>query len=122
MKKTLVLLATVAFALVMLYSCNNGATTGESESTSPLVKGQWTSNFFGEITTYQFNDDKTGKFISSDASKSYDFTYETTEDSIFFTNVSDKSVLGCAYTLLEENKLRITEPCHNRILDREARK
>ena len=122
MKKTLVLLASIAFALVMLYSCNNGSKTEESESNSPFVKGQWTLNFFGEITTYQFNDDMTGKFISSNASDSYDFTYETTTDSIFFTNVSDKSVLGCAYTLLEENKLRITEPCHNRILDREDRK
>ena len=77
MKKTLVLLATVAFALVMLYSCNNGAKTEESESNSPFVKGQWTLNFFGEITTYQFNDDMSGKFISSKNEDSYDFKQES---------------------------------------------
>ena len=122
MKKTLVLLASIAFALVMLYSCNNSAKTEESESNSPFVKGQWTLNFFGEITTYQFNDDMTGKFISSDASESYDFTYETTTDSIFFTNVADKSVKRYAYTFINDDKLRFNYPGHNMVYDREKRK
>ncbi len=122
MKKSLVLLATVAFALVMLYSCNNGATSENSESTSPLVKGQWTLNFFGEITTYQFNDDMSGKFISSKNEDSYDFTYETTADSIFFTNVADKSVKRYAYTFINDDKLRFNYPGHNMVYDREARK
>ncbi|GEM_PF-1974265 len=122
MKKTLVLLASIAFALVMLYSCNNGAKTEESESNSPFVKGQWTLNFFGEITTYQFNDDMTGKFISSNASESYDFTYETTTDSIFFTNVADKSVKRYAYSFINDDKLRFNYPGHNMVYDREKRK
>ncbi len=122
MKKTLVLLATVAFALVMLYSCNNGAKTEESESDSPFVKGQWTLNFFGEVTTYQFNGDMTGKFISSKDGDSYDFTYETTADSIFFTNVADKSVKRYAYTFINDDKLRFNWPGNNMVYDRVSRK
>ena len=122
MKKTLVLLATVAFALVMLYSCNNGAKTEESESDSPFVKGQWTLNFSGEVTTYQFNGDMTGKFISSKDGDSYDFTYETTADSIFFTNVADKSVKRYAYTFINDDKLRFNWPGNNMVYDRVSRK
>ncbi len=122
MKKSLVFFATVAFALVMLYSCNNGAKTEESESDSPFVKGQWTLNFFGEVTTYQFNGDMTGKFISSKDGDSYDFTYETTADSIFFTNVADKSVKRYAYTFINDDKLRFNWPGNNMVYDRVSRK
>lgn len=107
MKKSLVLLATVAFAFVMLYSCNNGATT--EESSSPLTKGQWASS----LTTYQFNDDMTGKCIDTfNPDHSYDFTYTSTADSIFITKVSEDGVtnrpIAYAYELTDNNKsLRI---------------
>ena len=79
MKKTLVLLASVAFALFMLSSCNS--------EPKPLTSGQWSVDFFGETQTYQFNDDNTGKYISGE--DGYDFTYEIVGDSIFISQVSD---------------------------------
>lgn len=82
MRKTLVLLASVAFALVMLSSCKSEPKT--------LTSGQWSVDFLGAISTYQFNDDMTGKFISASGDDfSYDFTYELVGDSIFISQVSD---------------------------------
>ena len=80
MKKTLVLLASVAFALVMLSSCNS--------EPKPLTGGQWDFEFLGEVTSsYQFNDDCTGRFISSMGDDySYDFTYEIKGDSLIMNN------------------------------------
>ena len=86
MKKTLVLLASVAFALVMLSSCKSEPKT--------LTSGQWSVDFLGAVSTYQFNDDMTGKFISASGEEfSYDFTYELAGDSIFISQVSDEDAL-----------------------------
>ncbi len=121
MKKTLVFLATVAFALVMLYSCNNGATKEES---SPLTKGQWVSS----LTTYQFNEDMTGKCINTfNPDHSYDFTYTSTADSIFITKVSNDGVNhtpeGYAYELKNDGKsLRIYNERNNYPCDWQERK
>ena len=94
MRKTLVLLASIALALAMLSSCNSGTTTNtESDSSKSnaktLTDGQWSVDFLGDHTTYQFNDDKTGKYISSNEEDSYDFTYDIVGDSIFISQVSD---------------------------------
>ena len=122
MKKSLVFLATVAFALVMFYSCNNGAKT--EESTSPLTKGQWVSS----LATFQFNDDMTGKCINTFSSEqSYDFTYTSTADSIFITEVSNDGVnhnpKAYAYELKDDGKsLRIYNSRNNYPCDWQERK
>ncbi|MBO4615107.1 MAG: hypothetical protein J5709_08325 [Bacteroidales bacterium] len=94
MRKTLVLLASVAFALTMLTSCNSGTSTntgsGSDQSNGKtLTDGQWSIDFLGDRNTYQFNDDKTGKYISSNEDECYDFTYDIVGDSIFISQVSD---------------------------------
>ncbi len=82
MRKTLLLMASVIFALVMLSSCKSEPKT--------LTSGQWSIDFLGDVNTYQFNDDMTGKYISSAGEEnSYDFTYEIVGDSIFIKQVSD---------------------------------
>jgi len=80
MKKTLLVLASVVFALVMLSSCK-----GEPKT---LTSGQWNFDFLGETTsTYIFNDDGTGKFVSSMGDEySWDFTYTTKGDSLIMNN------------------------------------
>ena len=75
MKKTLVLLASVAFALFMLSSCNS--------EPKPLTSGQWTWDFLGTAQTYQFNDDGTGAYITGE--DGYEFTYKIEGDSIFIS-------------------------------------
>ena len=69
MKKTLVLLASVAFALIMFSSCNF--------EPKPLTSGQWKN---ARNEAFQFNDDKTGKEIqypfAGGEESSTDFTYE----------------------------------------------
>ena len=79
MKKTLVLLASVAFALFMLSSCNS--------EPKPLTSGQWTWDFFGVAQTYQFNDDGTGAYIAGE--NGYEFTYKIEGDSIFISQGED---------------------------------
>ena len=80
MKKTLVLLASVAFALFMFSSCNS--------EPKPLTGGQWNFELLGELmSAYQFNDDGTGKFISGMGEDyNYDFTYEIKGDSLIMNN------------------------------------
>ena len=51
MRKTLLLMASVIFALVMLSSCKSEPKT--------LTSGQWSIDFLGDVNTYQFNDDMT---------------------------------------------------------------
>lgn len=77
MRKTLVLLASIAFALVMLSSCKSEPKT--------LTSGQWTYDFLGDKTTYIFNEDGSGKFITSKGD-GWDFTYTVKEDSIIMDN------------------------------------
>lgn len=93
MRKTLVLLTSVVFALTMLTSCNSGTSTSSTSSSQSnaktLTDGQWSIDFFDEHNTYQFNDDKTGKYISSNEDDCYDFTYDIVGDSIFISQVSD---------------------------------
>ncbi len=80
MKKTLAILASAMLAIFMLTSCNNGP--------KALTDGQWDYNFLGEVTSsYQFNTDGTGRFISSMGDDfSFDFTYTIEGDSIAIDN------------------------------------
>lgn len=99
MKKTIVLLASIAATiLVMLSSCKSEPTTTNNttetkNNSKTLTDGQWSVDFLGDRNTYLFNDDNTGKFISSSGEDDcYDFTYEIAGDSIFISQISEDAI------------------------------